>query len=162
MVLHNHCYCAITNDLPSVQQPPPPRSSFLTVKTAYDMGVTLFTDAETNTEHEPKPLVLEPSTKKINVSNASTQTYFSSRFCIEKIASDKKLIHFYTGFEDYEPLMVCFEFLGECVHGNLTYRDGKKECKQSQTLKGASRTLSPLNEFFLVLCRLRLSLFDKI
>ena len=84
----------------------------------------------------------------------------TSRFCIEQIKDDKGLVHFYTGFEDYEILMICFNFLGPSVQ-RLQYWNSNKTSKDTQETRGAPRTLSFLNDFFLVLCRLRLGLLEQ-
>ena len=74
-------------------------------------------------------------------------------FRIEKIKDDQKAVHFYTGFPSMELLMVCFTFLGNAV-SKLSCRDHYK------LIKGRPHKLSPLNEFFLMLCRLRLGLYE--
>ena len=84
----------------------------------------------------------------------------TSRFCIEQIKDDKGLVHFYTGFEDYEILMICLNFLGPSVQC-LQYWNPNKTSKDTQETRWAPRTLSSLNEFFLVLCRLRLGLLEQ-
>ena len=80
-------------------------------------------------------------------------------FRIEQIANDNKLVHFYTGFEDYEKLMICYKFLGPCVSQLSYWKKGVGERDLLET-RGAPRLLTPLNEFFLVLCRMRLGLFE--
>ena len=65
---------------------------------------------------------------------------------------------FYTGFRDYETLMIFFEFLGKSVH-YLKYR-GSKSTVPSVEKRGTSSLLTPLNELFLVLCRVRCGLME--
>jgi hypothetical protein len=84
--------------------------------------------------------------------DVSTQTSLS-HFCIEDIADNDTAVHFYTGFSDYRMLIICFEFFGKAVY-HLKYW-GSISTVPSMEKRGASRSLSPLNEFFLVLCRLR-------
>ena len=91
------------------------------------------------------------------VVNAQTQTS-TSHFCIEEIADNDTAIHFYTGFCDFRTLIICFEFLGKSVH-HLKYW-GSNSKVSSIEKRGTSRSLTPLNEFFLVLCRLRCGLME--
>ena len=79
-------------------------------------------------------------------------------FCLEAIKEDEKAITFYTGFTSYMHLMICFNFLGPAV-ATLCYNP--KESGKEATFKGRSRSLTPLNEFFLTLCRLRLGLCEQ-
>ena len=81
-------------------------------------------------------------------------------FRIEQIANDNKLVHFYTGFEDYEKLIICYKFLGPCVSQLSYWKKGVGERDLLET-RGAPRLLTPLNEFFLVLCRMRLGLLEQ-
>ncbi len=69
-------------------------------------------------------------------------------------------ISFYTDFPSYASLMTCYEFLGPAVH-SLMY-DANKEVLECETSKHYQpRALSPENEFFLVLIRLRLGLMEQ-
>ena len=57
-------------------------------------------------------------------------------------------------------LIGCFKFLGDDVN-HLQYKDTSTEPStrvHSEETRGAPRSLTPLNEFFLVLCRLRCAL----
>ena len=79
-------------------------------------------------------------------------------FCIEAIKGDEKAVTFYTGFVSYLHLMVCFNFLGPAattLHYNV--QDSEKEA----TFMGRFHKLTPVNEFFLTLCRLRLGLREQ-
>ena len=79
-------------------------------------------------------------------------------FSIEQIKDDDQAIKFYTGFLTFAHLMACFNFLGPAVT-NLCY--GQKKSDIPTNHGGRSRCLSPLNEFFLTMCRLRLSLKEQ-
>ena len=57
-------------------------------------------------------------------------------------------------------LMICFDFLGKSVD-TLQYWYGTGSHNQKPKSRGAPRSLTPINEFFLVLCRLRLSLLEQ-
>ena len=76
-------------------------------------------------------------------------------FRIEQIANNDALIRFYTGFVSYELLLKFFEFLGPTVY-NLSYWGEHTEKKT--TRKRKNMPLSPLNQCFLALVKLRLNL----
>ena len=80
----------------------------------------------------------------------------TSKFCIENISRDDKEVIFYTGFPNYICLKACYDYLGPAVN-DLKYWGSKDK----DAGHGRSRTLSSFNEFFLVLVRLRLGLFEK-
>lgn len=71
-----------------------------------------------------------------------------SVFCIENIAANDSLIHFYTGFPSYEVFLCFFEFLGPAVHC-LNYW-GDKGAKTKRKKK-----LDPKNQLLLTLMKLR-------
>ena len=87
---------------------------------------------------------------------------------MESIKHDDKQIHYYTGFLSYRIFKACFDFLGPAV-SSLTYWDlGKvvETCEKLDTntkvcSKGRNRKCSPIDEFFIVLVRLRLGLFER-
>jgi len=82
------------------------------------------------------------------------------KFSLSNIKDDDFKILFYTGFPSYATLMACYEFLGPAVH-SLIY-DASKEVLECETTKRyRPRALSPENEFFLVLVRLRLGLMEQ-
>ena len=81
-------------------------------------------------------------------------------FSVERFMGNDKKLHFYTGFSLQEHFEACFKFLGPSVNclkywgsHNATDREGVK--------RGPPRKLSPLEEFFITLCRLRLGLFEE-
>ena len=78
-------------------------------------------------------------------------------FRIEDIAHDDKKIHFYAGFRSYEILVAFFEFLGPAVD-QLQYW-GTQQC-QSRQRKRSSK-LSPLNQLFMFLIKLKLNLLEE-
>lgn len=82
-------------------------------------------------------------------------------FRIENIKNDNKLIHFYTGFDDYRILEICYMVLGASVNHLTYWNPGKSLPHTPSPAKGRpTRCLTPFNEFFLVLCRLRLGLLE--
>ena len=79
-----------------------------------------------------------------------------SKFCLSNVANNlSQGVFFYTGFPNYESLK--FDFLGPAV--NCLVYDPKKEGEVSKCCR--ARSLSPEDEFFLVLVRLRLGLMEK-
>ena len=142
VVFHDHNYCKqeyTHNHVPSqVSQPMTMLSS--------EIGSDVLLD---------KPVTF-PDTHSVGC-----QTGFcgGSYFCIEKIVNDNAAIHFYTGFNSYDTLHTCFQFLGDAAY-HLKYWGNSRSLTTSTDNRGPSRSLSPLNEFFLVLCRLRCGLME--
>ena len=91
------------------------------------------------------------------ISNLEEQLH-ASKFCLENISKDDDKVLFYTGFPNYTALKVCYNYLGPAVD-NLTYW-GSKTDSQSKC-HGRNRLLLPVEEFYIVLVRLRLGLFEK-
>ena len=86
-----------------------------------------------------------------------------SMFRLENIKNDDEQVLFYTGFPIYSSLMVCYNYLGPSV-SCLEYWGCKRRATNIESKKragGRCRSLPRLEEFFLVLVRLRLGLFEK-
>ena len=77
---------------------------------------------------------------------------------LKNIQGNDDKIKFYTGFTTFTMLMACFNFLGK-ASSKLNYWGTTNAERKSA--KGRKRLLSPLDEFFLVLVRLRLGLFEQ-
>lgn len=77
-------------------------------------------------------------------------------FRIEDIQNDDKKISFYTGFISYMVFCAFFEFLGPVVD-NLNYWGSKERVSQRRR----SRKLTPKNQLFLTLVKLKLNLKHK-
>ena len=82
----------------------------------------------------------------------------ASKFCLENISKDDDKVLFYTGFPNYTALKVCYNYLGPAVD-NLTYWGSKRDSQSK--CHGRNRLLPPIEEFYMVLVRLRLGLFEK-
>lgn len=78
-------------------------------------------------------------------------------FRVEQIAKNDSLVQFYTGFSTYQLFLTFFEFLGQAAY-ELKYW-GDSERKTSRRRKNAA--LSPLDQYFLTLVKLRLNLRVK-
>lgn len=86
----------------------------------------------------------------------SKNKYLKQEFRLENISDDASKVKFFTGFSSFAALIACFNLLGPSVD-QLSYRSAERSNKGL----GRKRTFSPLNEFFLMLVRLRLGLFEQ-
>ncbi|CAH3032201.1 unnamed protein product, partial [Porites lobata] len=86
-------------------------------------------------------------------------------FTIERFQSSDSSIHFYTGFPNWKVFMYVFRYLNPGDMGeNITYWLSSRknvsasvyeEVAANGSKKGRSRSLRPIDEYFLVMCRLR-------
>ena len=86
-------------------------------------------------------------------------------FTIERFQSSDASIHFYTGFPNWKVFMSVFRYLNPGDMGeNITYwlfsrknvsASVYEEVAANRSKKGRSRSLRPIDEYFLVMCRLR-------
>ena len=82
--------------------------------------------------------------------------YLRQEFRLENNSDNASKVRFFTGFSLFAALIACFNLLGPSVD-QLWYRSTTEKSNKGL---GQKRTLSPLNEFFLMLVRLRLDLFE--
>ena len=80
------------------------------------------------------------------------------RFDIENFKDSASDIAFYTGFCDYETLLLCFNIVEESSK-NLNYGSYTKQTNDGKI--GRRRKLSNFQEFILVAMKLRLGLFNR-
>ena len=88
------------------------------------------------------------------------------QFSLDKIKHDNSAILFYTGFPSYEALISVFNYIKQKIP-KLQYWKGEKSLKESQPYQTddnknkprPSRKLPALEEFLLVLMRLKAGLF---
>ena len=78
-------------------------------------------------------------------------------FRIEEIADNDSLIKFYTGFASYILFLNFFEFLGPAVYRLKYWGDSERKT----TRRRKNTVLTPLNQYFLTLVKLRLNLQVK-
>lgn len=88
----------------------------------------------------------------------------SQLFNIERFRNNDSAINFYTGFPNWNTFMAVFKFLDPGDSGeNIRYwlssnanvsADYYEKTGEPESKRGRSRTLRPIDEFFLVLCRL--------
>lgn len=83
-------------------------------------------------------------------------------FSIETVKENDKLLRFYTGFENYEVFSMVLDFLGRETADHLDYQNTENLREIKHKYKpGPSRALNIENEFFLVLCRLKVGLLEE-
>ncbi|PFX17375.1 hypothetical protein AWC38_SpisGene18310 [Stylophora pistillata] len=83
-------------------------------------------------------------------------------FSIETVKDNDKLLRFYTGFENYEVFSMALDFLGRETAAHLDYQNTEDLVEIKHKYKpGPSRALTVENEFFLVLCRLKVGLLEE-
>ena len=140
IIEHDHCYFSSHHKVSS-RVSTGLGSSYLTLVTASDM-LHLYV----------------PTTDVSTLTDPSLQA--TPLFSIELFIENDDAIQFYTGFESYHILNICFQFLGDAVD-HLQYRGSKAKSTVHLESRGAPRVLTPLNEFFLVLCRLRCALMEN-
>ena len=118
-----------------------------------DCNEVVYCDIGVNTDLTMQDIKsLELKVKELNENLKETESKCQQQlFCVENIRE------VYTGFTIFSALMICFNLLGPSVD-NLTYRPTRREVKSK---KGRKRKLSPINDFFLLLVRLRLGLFKQ-
>ena len=115
-----------------------------------------MTDAGVQVSDESKSVIAELSKK---VSSLEEQLCVS-KFRLENICEDNNKVLFYTGFPNYTTLKVCFDYLGPAVH-KLIYWGSKKDSHSTSETHGKSKLLTPMEEFFMILVRLCLGLFER-
>lgn len=155
---------------------PMPRETF---SAAIDEGSTSFTDDQDQTDVsdvdnitqlQQKITLLELKLadceeKLVEVKNEN-EILLSRQFSLDKIKDDNSAILFYTGFPSYKALMSFYKYI-ELKLEKMQYWKGERFIKGSQPYQedenrkkpGPSRKLSFLDEFLLVLMRLKAGLF---
>ena len=124
----------------------------------------LYSNAETNTELtwfaiDEMESKLNEMTKQVEECRLECSSLKEKEHLrLNNIKDDDEKIKFYTGFSSFTVLMICFKFLGD-ASSKLNYWGTSST--ETKTSKGRKRMLSPLEEFFLVLVRLRLGLFEQ-
>lgn len=115
----------------------------------------IFEEDERERKIQELNLKIEKLTKELKQLKLKHE---NCKFNIEIFTDSPADIAFYTGFHDYETLMVSFSILEESAK-NINYGTYSK-ITYDNTL-GRPRKLSCLEEFILVLVKLRLGLFNR-
>ena len=95
---------------------------------------------------------LEAENKKLKVQPRVERTTLR----VEDIAGDDSLVKLYTGFSTYSVFIEFYAFLGPSVN-ELTYWGDK----ETGGIRRRQRKITPLNQFFLTLIKLKLNLRNK-
>lgn len=112
---------------------------------------------------------IEDLTLKVSHLERKNNELKSKLFSLENIQNMKDSSAFYTGFSNWDSFMAIYNYLdpgelGENINYWLSsntnteifyYSDDSGQSEEINLKKGRSRTLKPLDEYFLVLCRLR-------
>ena len=130
-------------------------------------------DAETQTEPEVGSEVAELRQQILEL-KAKLEVLQKQLFTVDRFKDDDSSVRFYTGFPNWHTMSVVYNYLNPGVEGenitywlsqsNLTvpadfYEDEEKE--EPSRKRGRSRSLRPIDEFFVVLCRLRQGLPEE-
>lgn len=106
---------------------------------------------------ELEAVVLQLKEKIVDLEQKNEQLE-EQMFSLKNISSNDSLVAFYTGFPNYETMMALYDFLDPGARGeNINYwLSGKEVAGNAKPVKqGRPRSLKPVDEFFLTLCRLR-------
>lgn len=130
-------------------------------------------------ECEPSDVILELQRKialletqladcqeKLSEAEKENAALLGRQFSLEKIKDDNAAVLFYTGFPSYEALISFYKYIGPKL-SKMQYWKGENLVKERQPYQddenkrkpGPSRKLSYLDEFLLVLMRLKAGLF---
>ena len=90
------------------------------------------------------------------------QTKQNVHFRLQHISNDDAKVRFYIGFSTISALRTCYDYLGPSVN-HLKYWSSSLVTDESsmKSNTGRKRILPPMEEFFLVLVRLRLGLLEE-
>ena len=128
------------------------------------------TEADPILELQAKIAALETSVvhcqQKLKEAAEENAILVRRQFSLNKIKHDNSAILFYTGFPSYEALIGFFNYIRPKIP-KMQYWKGENSLKESQLYQtddnknkpGPSRKLPPLEEFLLVLMRLKAGLF---
>ena len=112
-------------------------------------------------EQEPisKRSCLSTSTAPANIIGPlSPETPLLEVFSVEMYANNNDAMHFYTSFPLYKHFTICFSFFGDAVN-HLIYSGSKTDPSRVARCK-PQRSITPINEFLMTLCRLRCGLLE--
>ena len=131
-------------------------------------------DAETQTEVEELRQQILDLKAKLENAYRRIEALQKQLFTVDRFKDDDSSVRFYTGFPNWDTMSAVYNFLNPGVEGeNITYwlsqsnlavpadfyEDEEKE--ETSRKRGRSRSLRPIDEFFIVLCRLRQGLPEE-
>ncbi|PFX11864.1 THAP domain-containing protein 6 [Stylophora pistillata] len=163
------------DNLESIEQPPYQEISTQTDETSVFENTTqtedkVFEDKESQTEHNDLIGIMEKEIAglkaEIDKLMKQTDALKAKLFNVDRFRSNSSSISFYTGFPDFEVFKTVFDFLDPGEYGqNIRYwtslntkeplLDIYDNEHYSKSEKGRPRALKAIDEFFLVMCRLR-------
>ena len=138
-------------------------------ETANDLANLALTQPHLHKKIEMQNEKIVKLEKEIQNLNNEIENFKNNYFSLNKIKDDDGAIKFYTGFPNYSCLLAFFEYLLPKVQ-NMHYWRGKSTTErdagdffyrstENNTRPGPQRKLSFIDEFFLVLLRLKVGLF---
>ena len=128
-------------------------------KVEEDLSKQLQSYTESYTKLQEKYLQLEKRLQSITEELEKMKVSHIERFGIQRVQGSDEDIQFYTGLPSYSIFISIYRYL-EPLLQYLRYRPSKHTDVTHQLLS-RQRLLQPIDEFFLVLLRLRLSLLEK-
>ena len=155
IIAHDHCYTSFS---PTCVREVLVGSQFLSIVSKACTGIKLYNDAAINTIPTPEKIEHQSTT---TVTNASSQMILKSPcvppFSIELIVDDDKLVRFYTGFEDYHTryALISWDHLYIVCNIGTAVEVVIGRCRKHVA------HLVYYRQKMLVLCRLRLGLFEQ-
>ena len=109
--------------------------------------------------HENSIGELNETVEKLSCELKLLQCQLEHKFDIEKYKDSPKDIAFYTGFHDYETLLLCYSLVEDAAK-SINYASYTKLTDDNKL--GRPKKLSCFNEFILVCMKLRLGLLMGI
>ena len=145
-----------------------------------DVNMLLEPDVEpkstTICDHESLIKHLQNEVESLRTELETQRKTSVSKFALERFSASPEDIAFYTGFPDYATLLVFWEKISPCASNLTRWQYARHKVNMSgdsnekfpylsdahvKSNGGRPRTLRPIDEFFLVLVRLRLGLFER-
>ena len=113
---------------------------------------------ENNIKVSSQPFLKRPVKKASESPSKSKRTH---SFNVESTKSDDKMFKFYTGLT-YIQFMCLWKFLGDCTKKvNMWNSEVSNQDKTPSKRPGPKRAISPMNQLFMTLVRLRLGLLHQ-
>ncbi len=157
---------------PSPKRKSPRKRLFVSPsQVASESPMTVPLENKIDEENNQKNYIMQLEQQNNDLSQR-VEELIRNQFGIEKFKESSSDICFYTGFPNYETLLACYNFLNPGDNGeNIVYcntvDNNLKNCGPKASCLGYNgnkpgrrRKLSMLNEFFMVLIRMRVGLFE--
>ena len=115
-------------------------------------------------KHQQEVEVLTEGMKHIQLERDTLKERLQkTALSVDALKNNAEMFHFFTGFPDYETFKIVFDSLGPAATKIVYYKSNTNIDKQSEQAekRGPKRNLSPEQEFFLVIVRLRCGSLGK-